>query len=273
MIFTSFEFIRRHHFEVFYYSHILFAIITVLGTLFHYNTCFAFFLPPTILWLSDRLVRTWKSRFVPSSFVQVEQVAAQTENQEGIVRITIENKALSNFYPGQYIFAAMIIRNTFWEHWHWHPFTISEIFHVPTKQHREENLETQELLAIGMASYSSIPTTKNDHVQVLRQRHQFSRDNSQSYATIHIKALGTKTRQLLESLDDEKKPVKIYLDGLYGPRLPYQDFRVLGLFATGIGVTPALVVMKDVIDKRYQGVYSVSVHKIYLTWAIRHTGT
>lgn len=276
IFFTSFEYIRRYHFEVFLYSHIIFGIITVFFTLIHYPTCFVFFLPATFAWIYDRLVRTWKSWFIPSSFVDIDVVAAQTSNQEGIMRITVENCLLSKFYPGQYIFAAMIINNTLWERCHWHPFTVSEIFHVPKKQHLNEgeDMENQRLLS-HVEDYQSIVNNDNEKVNQLRQRHRLfgTDDNTESYATIHIKALGTKTQHILDTLNDEKKTIKIYIDGLYGPRLPYQDYRFLGLFATGIGVTPALVIMKDVIDKRYQGMYSVSVNKSHLVWSIRHTGT
>lgn len=279
ILFSSFEYIRRYHFKVFYYSHIVFAIVTILGTLFHYPTCFVFFLPAVFAWLSDRVTRTWKSWFVPSSFVHVDQVAAQTETQEGIVRIMVENRLLSSFYPGQYVFVAMIIDNSFWEHWHWHPFTISEIFHVPKKTKETstslcDDIESQELLSTPTSNYQSMVITK-DKANQLRRRHQsFADDKKRSFATIHIKALGKKTRQLLDSLNNNEKgsKVRIYIDGLYGPRLPYQDYRVLGLFATGIGVTPALVIVKDVIDKRYQNIYSMSVSEIHLIWSIRHTG-
>lgn len=66
--------------------------------------------------------------------------------------------------------------------------------------------------------------------------------------------------------------LKVIIDGPYGPDLDYQDFQVLALFGTGIGVTPALAVIKDVVERRCGGVRTVAVKPIYLTWAIRNTG-
>jgi predicted ferric reductase len=276
---TSLEYIRRNYFEVFYYSHVLFLIIAIIFTCLHYPTCFAFYIPAVLLWLADRVVRTYQSWIIKSSFVHVDEVAPQTATQEGIVRILFESKLLQNFKPGQYVFAAMVLNGRkLWEYANWHPFTISEVFRVnQSTVNTEERVigtvdESTKLISQQTPCYSSI---QNDGLSdSLRRRRpvSFAADqNTKTVASIHIKALGTKTRDLLEA-SKTKSDIEVYIDGMYGPHLPYQDYSVLALFAAGIGATPAMSIIQDVVDKRSSGVRTMVTNHIYLSWAIRVTG-
>lgn len=283
MFLTSLEYIRRNHFEVFYYSHIILVIISIIFTCWHYNTCFAFFLPPALLWVADRVVRTYKSWVTKATHIQVDQVAPQTAKQEGIVRIIFANKMLKNFKPGQYVFAAMVLNGRkLWEYGNWHPFTISEIFrssHTGVGQEIEERIvesgitdETTKLLQKDQQSYSSVCSIDSLPDTLHRRRKFTGTQDDTTMASFHIKALGTKTRDLLNFSSVNSKNLQIYIDGLYGPQLPFQDYPILALFATGIGATPAMSIVQDVLEKRSNGVRTVTTNHIYLTWAIRVTG-
>lgn len=61
------------------------------------------------------------------------------------------------------------------------------------------------------------------------------------------------------------------IDGPYGTELQYQDYEVVSLFATGIGITPALSIIKDIIEKRSTGVRTMAVEQVYLSWTIKTT--
>lgn len=283
MFFTSLEYIRRNHFEIFYWSHIIFVSVAIIFTCWHYNTCFAFFLPPALLWVADRVVRTYKSWCNKATFVQVDQVAPQTTKQEGIVRIIFANKILKNFNPGQYVFAAMVLNGRkIWEYANWHPFTISEIFHgtSTTNSHIiEERIigssiknETTKLLQKDQHSYSSVSSIDSLTDRVYRRHKYAGTQDDTTMASFYVKALGTKTRDLLASSSVSSKNLQIYIDGLYGPQLPFQDYPILALFATGIGVTPAMAIIQTILEKRSNGVRTVTTDHIYLTWAIRVTG-
>lgn len=282
---TSLEYVRRNYFEVFYYSHVLFLIIAIVFTCLHYPTCFAFYIPAVLLWLADRVVRAYHSWVMKSSFVHVEEVAPQTCRQEGIVRILFENKLLKSFKPGQYVFAAMILNGRkLWEYANWHPFTISEVFHVNQETIKTEELgigtadESTKLISQKISSYSSIQDNSVSDSLRRRKPTSFAIDrNTKTVASIHIKALGTKTRDLLEASASSSGKVsnnniEVFIDGMYGPHLPYQDYSVLALFAAGIGVTPAMSIIQDVLDKRSRGVPTTITNHIYLSWAIRVTG-
>jgi predicted ferric reductase len=278
---TSLQYVRRNYFEAFYYSHVIFLIFAIVFTCLHYPTCFAFYIPAVLLWLADRVVRTYRSWAIRSSFIRVDEVAPQTATQEGIVRILFESQLLKNFKPGQYVFAAIVLNGRkLWEYANWHPFTISEVFHVnQTTINAEEGIigtvdESTKLISQQTTSYSG---TRNDCLSdSLRRRRpdSFATDqNTKAVASIHVKALGTKTRDLLEaSASSSKSNIEVYIDGMYGPHLPYQDYSVLALFAAGIGATPAMSIIQDVIDKRSSGVRTTITDHIYLSWAIRVTG-
>ncbi|KAI8643016.1 hypothetical protein BD408DRAFT_343239 [Parasitella parasitica] len=282
MFLTSLEHIRRHYFEIFYWCHVIFVSIAIVFTCWHYNTCFAFFVPPALLWVTDRAVRAYKSWFNRATFVQVDQVAPQTAKQEGIVRIIFANKILKNFKAGQYVFAAMVLNgNKLWEYANWHPFTISEVFHSDSAYNhhfieeriigRDINDETSKLLQKKQGSYSSVSSIDSLPGSLHRRRKLTSTQDDVTMASFHIKALGTKTQTLLDSSSVESKKLKIYIDGLYGPQLPFQDYPILGLFATGIGATPAMAIVQNIIEKRSNGVRTVTTNHIYITWAIRVT--
>ncbi|CAO0791964.1 unnamed protein product [Mucor circinelloides] len=282
MFLTSLEYIRRNYFEVFYYSHIILVSVSIVFTCWHYNTCFAFFLPPALLWVADRVVRTYKSWVIKATFVQVDQVAPQTAKQEGIVRIIFASKALRNFKPGQYVFAAMVLNGRkLWEYANWHPFTISEVFRgnsTSIGHEIEERIvgsgvkdETTKLLQKDQRSYNSVSSTDSLPDTLHRRRKFTGIQDDTTMASFHIKALGTKTRDLLNASSVDRKNLQIYVDGLYGPQLPFQDYPILALFATGIGVTPAMSIIQDILEKRSNGVRTVTTDHVYLTWAIRVT--
>lgn len=92
MFIISLGYIRRNYFEVFYYYHVIFMLMGILSACYHENACFAFFIPALILWFADRLVRSYKSWFVKTSSVRVDQVVPLSDKQDGIVRILFENK-------------------------------------------------------------------------------------------------------------------------------------------------------------------------------------
>ncbi|OBZ86182.1 Ferric reduction oxidase 7, chloroplastic [Choanephora cucurbitarum] len=275
MFATSIEYIRRNHFEVFYYCHVLFLVVAIVFTCWHYPTCFAFYIPAVSLWIADRMVRFYKSWIIKSSFVSIQQVVAQTATQEGVVHISFQNKLLNRFKPGQYLFAAIVLnKRRFWEYLNWHPFTISEVYEASPEINKSEEhnicatkttSETTGLLQSPQTSYLTSPS----HLK--QRRPSVCKDK---IASIHIKSLGTKTNDLLNASSADNKmasELKVYIDGLYGPQLPYQDYPILALFATGIGVTPAIAIIQDVIRKRSNGVRTVASNNIRLYWSIRHT--
>lgn len=87
-------------------------------------------------------------------------------------------------------------------------------------------------------------------------------------ASLHIKALGDGTRELLQRAQDGL-PVSLRVDGPYGPRLTFQEHRVVALFAVGIGITPALTILKDCVERPRR---RSCVERVYLIWSASFAG-
>ncbi|KAI7898381.1 ferric reductase like transmembrane component-domain-containing protein [Cokeromyces recurvatus] len=303
---TSIEWVRRRYFEIFYWSHVIFLIVAVIFSCWHEHTCFAYFIPCIILWFADRVIRTWQSWFMKTSHVRVEEVVPQTNSQEGVVRVFFEHKAMRYFRPGQYVFAAFILNGKkLWEWGNWHPFTISEYFRLSgNDQASEEGIEERivghslnntdkgskiepsfvhsehkkhDISKGSIHSLTDVPITSD--LSNLRRRANnnlfSSGGDSHVIGTFHIKALGQKTKDLLNaassSSSSDNKNLKVYIDGPFGPQLQYQDYPVVALFATGVGITPALCMIKDIVERRNRGIRTIATDHIYLTWSLRVT--
>lgn len=284
---TSFEFIRRNYFEVFYYSHIVGIIIAIIASCWHEAGCFYYFIPTVLLWFFDRCWRSYQSWFTPTKLVQVDPVAGHpstaSKSPEGITRVLFEYQRLKHYQPGQYFFLTLVnkTRNRFWNYANWHPMTLSEVFPARedplTTGHAQlnEKMAVEELAGdkkkqmddTGSGSGTSASSSgDNSFISNLRRRNMH-----QEMGSFHMKALGGYTRDLLvESASNEE--FEFRMDGPYGPRLEYQDYKVMALFAAGIGVTPALTLVKDCVEKRAAGVHTVITEKVHLVWALRTVG-
>lgn len=91
---------------------------------------------------------------------------------------------------------------------------------------------------------------------------------SKKEASVHIKALGDKTKAIAQALRDQRR-MNIRVDGMYGPRLMYQDHPTILLFAAGIGITPALTLITDCVNKRSAGARGIVTERVHLVWAVR----
>ncbi|ORZ04923.1 ferric reductase like transmembrane component-domain-containing protein [Absidia repens] len=306
---TSFGYIRRHFFEFFYYAHIIGIIVAIIFACIHEVMCFVYFIPVVIMWVADRCWRSYQSWLIPVTPIQISAAIQKTERQEGIVRVVFDHGQLGRLYhPGQYVFVAMAKKGKEWCKWqfaNWHPMTISEVFRgsrgassfttlstdssvIDEAVTPTDNKKTQiDKLPTGKQDYAPNAAVA-DHTDAaslgsddssslntvhLRRRGAASvassdSDSSNMVATLHIKALGGFTRDLLDHAD-KNLPLHFKVDGPYGPRLEYQDYKVLSCFAAGIGITPALTLIKDCVERRSAGVSTVITHYIQLVWVVR----
>ncbi|CEP09958.1 hypothetical protein, partial, partial [Parasitella parasitica] len=200
--------------------------------------------------------------------------------QDGILRVLYEHNMLKHFRPGQYVFASFVINGKkLWEYANWHPFTISKVFRINDTcdsgieerivgAHGEEKIEAtntnlgEKVKITSPADSLTDVSSISDCSSLLRRGNGVIDKQTKSMASFHIKALGTKTRDLLKTATANDK-LKVYIDGPYGPQLQYQDFPVAAFFATGVGVTPAMCVIKDIIDKKSVGLRTISTEHVY----------
>ncbi|KAI8143988.1 ferric reductase like transmembrane component-domain-containing protein [Fennellomyces sp. T-0311] len=233
---TAFEYIRRNHFELFYFTHIIGFLMAMAASVLHEISCVYYFCPAIFLWAADRLLRSYKSWCVPTTLESIEPVS------NNIVRVQFKYDGLRSFAPGQYVFmafehAANKLEARSWRHYlNWYPMTVAQIS-------KKIQWDTSTLLprALGTTDVG---------------------------ATVFIKALGNGTKSLYNAATlGQVRTFRV--DGPYGPRLDYQDHHVMACFALGVGITPALALIQDCMDRRSAGVSTVLTSSVHLVWIIR----
>ncbi|KAI7865067.1 ferric reductase like transmembrane component-domain-containing protein [Spinellus fusiger] len=284
MFIFSINYIRRNYFELFYYTHIIAFMSAMVFVCLHETMCFFYFIPVMVLWIVDRLYRSYRSWFSGVTAISVKQALPQTATHDGITRALFEHSSLSSYRPGQYVFLSIVNKtHKLWplQFLNWHPFTISEIFRGGKSDKDSIDFKiTEKGLSVkdsykykNVDSLFEIEKASEDasDLRDLRRRSPaigYRGKDEPVLASVHIKGLGNYTHGLLKSVAaNEQLSVKV--DGPYGARLEYQDHKTMAIFALGIGVTPALALIKDCAERRAAGVKTVATENIYFVWTVR----
>lgn len=275
---TSFETIRRRYFEFFYYSHIFGILLSTAGAFAHEYGDMAILAPGVFLWLVDRGFRYYNSHHQKTVTVAVEANEKQT-----FTRILFQKEGLEkSFIPGQYVFVAIRqskgIRRIF-ESLNWHPFTISEIMTASGQQQQEKILETGKVSEVvdGLQNekFSQTPTKESSSKTPTLSSQNDSEDTavSSGFASIHIKGTGNMTKRLLSISQANSEQIQLKVDGPFGANsLYFQDYETVVFISAGVGVTPSLSILKDLVEKRSKGYATVRTKTIHFVWSIREFG-
>lgn len=277
---TSLGYIRRNYFEVFYYSHIVGIVVSIAASMWHEVGIMFYFTPALFLYFVDRFMRSYNSWFQETKLLQLE-AASNT-----ITRVVFEKAhARSTYRPGQYVFVAFSGSvNGFgslkkWFKWaNWHPMTISETYHYNDDQHILEKQLTTEMLEDekkheGSITSSSSSTAVHCELNELGQRHVPRSENESSLlGSLHIKTLGNYTERLCELASTRSEPIKLRVDGPFGAPLDIADQPVFVAVSTGVGITPSLAFVKDLVDRRSLGLATVETHTIHFVWSVTNEG-
>jgi ferredoxin-NADP reductase len=275
---TSFEPIRRHYFEFFYYSHIFGILLSTAGAFAHQYGNIAILAPGVFLWLADRGFRYYNSHYQKTVTVAVEANEKQT-----FTRILFKKEGLEkSFIPGQYVFVAIRQSKGFrrmFESLNWHPFTISEIMTASGQQQQEKILETGKVNEVvnGLQDEKFNPSPTNvssSHTPTLSSQNE-SDDTavSSGFASIHIKGAGNMTKRLFSTGQANGEQIQLKVDGPYGANsLYFQDYETVVFISAGVGVTPSLAILKDLVEKRSKGYATVRTKTIHFIWSIREIG-
>ncbi|GAB5592530.1 hypothetical protein Unana1_07430 [Umbelopsis nana] len=272
---TSFEIIRRRFFEVFYYSHLFGVLLAVAALFAHQYGAITFLSPAIFLWFADRAIRYFNIHYR-----QTVTVAVEANENQTFTRILFKKEGLEdNFVPGQYVFLAIRqskgVKRLF-ESLNWHPFTISEM--LPAyEEHQQDKLiergkivevvnaidgeKSKQDLAIAPASKSPTVSSQNDSDDTAV---------SSGVASVHIKGLGNMTKRLLSSGQTKCEDIQVSVDGPFGANsLHFQDYETVLLFSAGVGVTPSLSILKDLVGKRSTGYRTVRTSTIHFLWSLQ----
>ncbi|KAK4792973.1 hypothetical protein SAY86_023408 [Trapa natans] len=212
---------RLTGFNAFWYSHhtfiIVYALLIVHGIKlyltkkWYQKTTWMYLAVPMILYASERLIRAFRSSIKP---VKIQKVAVYPGN---VLALHMSKPNGFKYKSGQYMFVNCSAVSPF----EWHPFSIT-----------------------------SAP--------------------GDDYLSVHIRTLGDWTRQLKTVFSEVCKPAtegksgllraefnqggalpnfpKILIDGPYGaPAQDYKKYDILLLVGLGIGATPMVSIVKDII--------------------------
>uniref|UniRef100_A0A1D1XQY5 Ferric reduction oxidase 7, chloroplastic n=1 Tax=Anthurium amnicola TaxID=1678845 RepID=A0A1D1XQY5_9ARAE len=97
-------------------------------------------------------------------------------------------------------------------------------------------------------------------------------DDGAHYASIHMKVQGGFSRQLFarsqEGAQYSQAPLKMRIDGPYGrTSLDFMQYRSVVLVSGGIGVTPMMSILRDLVDRQVANMPIVT-QAIYFLWVI-----
>ncbi|GAV89886.1 Ferric_reduct domain-containing protein/FAD_binding_8 domain-containing protein/NAD_binding_6 domain-containing protein/NADPH_Ox domain-containing protein [Cephalotus follicularis] len=214
---------RLTGFNAFWYSHHLFVIVYALlivhgiylylSKIWYQKTTWMYLAVPVILYACERLIRAFRSSIKP---VKIHKVAVYPGN---VLSLHMSKPQGFKYKSGQYMFVNCAAVSPF----EWHPFSIT-----------------------------SAP--------------------GDDYLSVHIRTLGDWTRQLKTvfsevcqppqagksgllradiGMQERNKPSfpKILIDGPYGaPAQDYKKYDVVLLVGLGIGATPMISIVKDIIN-------------------------
>jgi NAD(P)H-flavin reductase len=277
---TSLGYIRRNYFEVFYYSHIIGIIVAVAASMWHEVGIMLYFVPPLALWLGDRALRSYNSWYQATSVLEIDGTT------DTITRVIFEkDHAKSSYRPGQYVFVAFsggvngygrFKRLFTWANWH--PMTISEIHHQ-SRHHKQEIVESQANMDYSaeekkdMSITSSSSSTAVQYEDIGYRQVPSPQSDHSLVGSLHIKTLGNYTTRLRDIANKGSHSMKLRVDGPFGSPLDFADQPVFVAISTGVGVTPSLAFIKDLVERRSQGLATVETNTIYFIWSVANEGT
>jgi ferredoxin-NADP reductase len=277
---TSLGYIRRNYFEVFYYSHIVGIIVAVAASMWHEVGILLYFVPPLALWLGDRAIRSYKSWYQATSVLEIDG------STDTVTRVVFEkDHAKSSYRAGQYVFVAFsggvngygrFKRLFTWANWH--PMTISEIHH-DSRHRKQEIVESQAKTDYSaeekedMSNSSSSSSTAVQYEDAGYRQVPIPRSDHSLVGTLHIKTLGNYTTRLRDIANKGSHSIKLRVDGPFGASLDFADQPVFVAISTGVGVTPSMAFIKDLVERRSQGLATVETNTIYFIWSVANEGT
>uniref|UniRef100_A0A7N0TXN5 FAD-binding FR-type domain-containing protein n=2 Tax=Kalanchoe fedtschenkoi TaxID=63787 RepID=A0A7N0TXN5_KALFE len=218
---TSFGYMRKRFFELFFYTHQLYVIFVVFLVLHVGDFVFSICAGGIFLFMLDRFLRFWQSR-------ETVDVISATSHPCGTMELVVSKPANLRYNALSFIFVQA--RELSWLQWH--PFSVS-----------------------------SSPLDGKHHLSVL------------------IKVLGGWTDQLRAHISSisEDEPAKdkalstltVSVEGPYGHEMPYHlMYENLILVAGGIGVSPFLAILSDILHRVKEGKPCLPKN-IVLVWAIK----
>ncbi|XP_015075147.1 respiratory burst oxidase homolog protein E-like isoform X1 [Solanum pennellii] len=209
---------RLTGFNAFWYSHHLLAFVYILlllhGTFLFFvhkwyqKTTWMYISIPLILYIAERTLRTWRSEDYAVKILKVSVLPGD------VLSLIMSKPAGFKYKSGQYIFLQCPTISSF----EWHPFSIT-----------------------------SAPG--DDYLSVyIRIVGDWTKELKRVFTEIPACLVGRAKFEEQENVDQRGLP-RLLVDGPYGaPAQDYQNYDVLLLVGLGIGATPFISILKDLLN-------------------------
>jgi len=254
MFICSQPFVRRSgHFQVFYFTHMLYFAYFIL-LFFHAPDFWKWFLLPSIIWLIEVFYRSIGTLLGHGKTV----VRSGTILPSKVTGLVIKRPARFNFNAGDMVF----VKIPSVAHSEWHPFTISSapevkdeftlhirgvgswtnnlytFFEEEFKKQEDLNLNTKNVLK--RKQFNSIRYhDKLRNSKIVRFKENTKKDVEYSNCSMKVNLLD--------------KPMEIYVDGPFGcPASNIYRAEHAILVGTGIGVTPFASILQSIMHRYWE---------------------
>ncbi|KAL3368866.1 hypothetical protein AABB24_009595 [Solanum stoloniferum] len=206
-------------FNAFWYSHHLLALVYILlllhGTFLFFvhkwyqKTTWMYISIPLILYIAERTLRTWRSEDYAVKILKVSVLPGD------VLSLIMSKPAGFKYKSGQYIFLQCPTISSF----EWHPFSIT-----------------------------SAPG--DDYLSVyIRIVGDWTKELKMVFTEIPVCVVGRAKFKEHENVDQRGCLPRLLVDGPYGaPAQEYQNYDVLLLVGLGIGATPFISILKDLLN-------------------------
>lgn len=266
MVICSMPFVRRSgHFQVFYWTHMLYVPFWIL-VIIHGSNFWKWFVAPGLLFILEKLSR---SKFIKRARYGNTYIEEITLLPSGVTHLEISRPDNFSYKAGDYL---NIQIPAIAEH-EWHPFTISSApemdgrlwLHVRSAGHWTKKLyehfenydpgESEDIEDdhcpmddIERRRKSAVGSRRKSTIEVLNAM-QFVRQRSKSLGFLKS-SFDTKEVEKQNRIKKKNKHVKVkcYLDGPYGTatREIFQTEHAI-LVGAGIGVTPMASILQSIM--------------------------
>lgn len=236
---TSVSYMRRRHFELFYYTHVIVFGPLLIFVHLHYPDMIYYTAPGLAAYILDKVWWLWLSR-------RPTRIVRMTAPAPGFVRLDIEvdalqNTSLNGWAPGQWV-QINIPALSFWQ---WHPMSVAAGPSSAIEQKTQDETATS-------TTYKHETTIQLD-----------------------IKVLGdwtAKLANLAERFDPSQvSHSTIYMDKFYGSSHSrsqgFLTHPVVVILAGGIGATPGMSALWHMIQ--YSQTRYPHVRKIVFAWCVK----
>ncbi|OEL23025.1 Respiratory burst oxidase-like protein B [Dichanthelium oligosanthes] len=245
---------RLSGFNMFWYSHHLFVIVYVafvvhgvclyINRTWYKQTTWMYLAIPLLLYAGERLLRALRSHGLTT--VRIEKVAVYPGN---VIAIHMSKPHGFSYKSGQYIYVNCGEVSPF----EWHPFTITS---APGDDYLSMHIRCRGDWTSSFRALFS----------------QVCRPPAVGQSGL-LRADLTSPAAAASAGGNSKLP-KLLIDGPYGaPAQDYRKYDVLLLIGLGIGATPLISIVKDVLNNISSTSPDFMTRRVYFYWCTREEGS